>query len=846
MIDQLNFSNMSVVNLNEQMTAMRNEIDSLRMENSRLRLNSALEDERTNNAAPPSCSTPNGVHAYQAIERRGSEILGHDEQRSVISATNIPFGNGRGDDSFSRAMRNDNEGNSIQFSAPHSMFNDYSTARNCNVPERSVGGVRNTWPTAEMRYRTSRDNCYEGSDHRLTVSEVESAFSEFSGTDHYPVHKWIYDFEEMAETIGLTDLRKFVVAKRKLVGLAKMSLNSAHHVTNWWSLRDFLIDEFVHRENSALVHERLRARKRHLGENVLEYFLVMREIGAKAQIDSESIITYTINGINDNGPDKMLLYGANSVSAFRDKLRIYQGIKDSKYNRDSRLTPTNIEKRYGNSRSEGVYKPRSPNRFNSVPKSTACYSCGKVGHLARECPRRFGERQVNVCKSSTVSKGTYMTVILNDCLVEAFFDSGADVSLLREDWANKLNLIVDETEKKRLTTLNGTIWTLGTARVDVQIEHTPLCIVFDILAEVDMPQSVIIGRNLLMYGDVSVTAEGAKFHPKEENFALRITTDEIQDDPLKHINDVEIRDKVKNLIENYTPHQNAETRVKLKIVLKNDSPIQQLPRRLAPLEKQIVDEQIANWLEEGIIRSSTSEYSSPIVLAHKKDGTRRLCVDYRKLNKLIVRDHFPIPLIEDIIDDLHSARVFSTLDLENGFFHVPVDEASIKFTAFVTPCGQYEFLKTPFGLSISPTVFQRFINDIFRELIERKIVIIYIDDLLILAKDEKEALERLKMVLEIAAKHGLKIKWKKCQLLKTKIEHLGHVIDNGVIRPTPDKTLAVYNFREPTNFKEIQQFLGLTGYFRKFVEGYSIIAKPIPIYYEKKWYFHLVQRKEMP
>lgn len=124
-------------------------------------------------------------------------------------------------------------------------------------------------------------------------------------------------------------------------------------------------------------------------------------------------------------------------------------------------------------------------------------------------------------------------------------------------------------------------------------------------------------------------------------------------------------------------------------------------------------------------------------------------------------------------------------------------------------------------------MFQRFINDIFRELIEKKIVIVYIDDLLIPAKDEKEALERLKMVLEIAEKHGLKIKWKKCQLLKRKIEHLGHEIDNGVIRPTPDKIVAVTNFPEPSSFKEVQQFLGLTGYFRKFVEGYSIIAKPL-------------------
>lgn len=240
-----------------------------------------------------------------------------------------------------------------------------------------------------------------------------------------------------------------------------------------------------------------------------------------------------------------------------------------------------------------------------------------------------------------------------------------------------------------------------------------------------------------------------------------------------------------------------------------------------------MQKQIDQWLDDGIIQPSSSEFSSPIVLAHKKDGSRRLCVDYRRLNKVIVRDHFPLPLIEDIIDDLQGARVFSTLDLENGFFHVPVDEDSRKYTAFVTPSGQYEFLATPFGLSTSPTVFQRYINNIFRDLIEKKVVVVYIDDLLIPAKDEQEALDKLKMVLDVAQRHGLRIKWQKCQFLKRQIEYLGYEVEKAEIRPTTNKITAVKNFPDPKNFKEIQRFLGLTGYFRKFVENYSVIAKPL-------------------
>jgi len=124
------------------------------------------------------------------------------------------------------------------------------------------------------------------------------------------------------------------------------------------------------------------------------------------------------------------------------------------------------------------------------------------------------------------------------------------------------------------------------------------------------------------------------------------------------------------------------------VILKDEVPVFQRPRRLAPLEKIAVDKQIREWLAEGIIRPSCSEYASPVVLVKKKDDTLRLCIDYRELNKKIVRDHHPLLLIDDQIDRLHAAVVFSTLDLRNGFFHVPVDEASVKYTSFVIPTGQ--------------------------------------------------------------------------------------------------------------------------------------------------------------
>lgn len=174
-----------------------------------------------------------------------------------------------------------------------------------------------------------------------------------------------------------------------------------------------------------------------------------------------------------------------------------------------------------------------------------------------------------------------------------------------------------------------------------------------------------------------------------------------------------------------------------------------------------------------------------------------------------------------------AVNYFTTIDLRNGFFHVRMHEDSCKYTSFVTPTGQYEFLKLPFGLKISPMVFQKYITLIFKDLMEMGILIVYMDDIIIRAKDLKEAWERLLMVIERAEQYGLVINWEKCRFLMKKIEYLGYVVSKNTIKPSTHKSKAVANFPKPTSVKKVQSFLGLTGYFRKFIRGYSKIAKPL-------------------
>lgn len=172
----------------------------------------------------------------------------------------------------------------------------------------------------------------------------------------------------------------------------------------------------------------------------------------------------------------------------------------------------------------------------------------------------------------------------------------------------------------------------------------------------------------------------------------------------------------------------------MNIRLTLDEPIVYRPRRLSVLEQEYVEQAVQELLDKEIIRPSKSNYASPVVLVYKKNGEKRLCVDFRAINKITLKDKYPLPLIDTQMDALSDNNYFTTLDLRNGFYHVPVSEESKKYTAFVTHNGLYEFNFTPFGLTNSPATFQRYVNKIFKSLLWEKTILIYIDDILIKSK----------------------------------------------------------------------------------------------------------------
>ncbi|GFU51508.1 transposon Tf2-6 polyprotein [Trichonephila clavipes] len=411
---------------------------------------------------------------------------------------------------------------------------------------------------------------------------------------------------------------------------------------------------------------------------------------------------------------------------------------------------------------------------------------GRPGHYAVDCTKRPKCSKINnstdsiqICSRISRERIKTRKITIGNKIIEALVDSGSSVSLIREDVSK--GIIEPSKLSKDISVLIGLgkceVKTKGSFQRKIELDGEEYSLTWHVVPTPSLEFQAVIGSGILEQASVCFYKESVQFRKHEDKncfLQMQVYEAEVEDEiVVQHVTNPQIRRELFELISNYEPKKTEMTNVSMRIILKDDIPVYQPARRLSFSENQDVNKQIDEWLEQGIVRPSSSEYASPIVLVKKKDGTTRLCVDYRRLNRKLVKDRFPLPLIEDVLDRLQGAKVYTT------------------------------------------------------ELMRKGIVIIYMDDLVIPAKDEKEGLEKLGEVLEVASKYGLEMRFKKCQFLRRKVEFLGHVVENGTIRPSIAKTIAVKKFPVPTTVKQVQSFLGLTGYFRKFIPAYSQIAKPL-------------------
>ncbi|GJY49889.1 putative reverse transcriptase domain-containing protein [Tanacetum coccineum] len=273
------------------------------------------------------------------------------------------------------------------------------------------------------------------------------------------------------------------------------------------------------------------------------------------------------------------------------------------------------------------------------------------------------------------------------------------------------------------------------------------------------------------------------------------------------------------------------------------APVARAPYRLAPSEMKELADQLQELSDKGFIRPSSSPWGAPVLFVKKKDGSLRMCIDYRELNKLTVKNRYPQSRIDDLLDQLQGSSVYSKIDLRSGYHQLRVREEDISKTAFRTRYGHYEFQVMPFGLTNAPAVFMDLMNRVCKPYLD-KFVIVFIDDILIYSKSKQEHEEHLKIILELLKKEELYAKFSKCEFWIPKVQFLGHVIDNKGIHVDPAKIESVKDWASPKTPTEIRQFLGLAGYYRRFIEGFSKIAKPMTKLTQKKVKFEWGDKQE--
>lgn len=292
-----------------------------------------------------------------------------------------------------------------------------------------------------------------------------------------------------------------------------------------------------------------------------------------------------------------------------------------------------------------------------------------------------------------------------------------------------------------------------------------------------------------------------------------------------------ITTEFKNLFSEPNQQLTYTSRVKGEIRTNTDQPVYTKSYPYPMSLKDEIEKQIKELLSDGIIRPSRSPYNSPVWIVPKKiDASNqkkyRLVIDYRKLNSITIADKYPIPDINEVLAQLGENRFFSVIDLKSGFHQIPLREEDIEKTAFSINNGKYEFTRLPFGLKNSPSIFQRTLDDILRHHIG-KICYVYIDDIVIFSKDEKSHYENVRKVFETLEQANMKVQLDKCEFLKKEAEFLGFIITENGIKTNPLKVKAIQDFPTPKTLKDLRSFLGLSGYYRRFVRDYAKLAKPL-------------------
>ncbi|GJV70675.1 putative reverse transcriptase domain-containing protein [Tanacetum coccineum] len=499
-----------------------------------------------------------------------------------------------------------------------------------------------------------------------------------------------------------------------------------------------------------------------------------------------------------------------------------------------------------------------------------CYECGRPGHFKKDCPKLRNQNRGNQTRNKNGNKtgnqtggnettarayaigggGTNPdsnvvtgTFLLNNCYASMLFDSGADRSFVSTTFSALLDVTPTtldtsyavELADGRISETNIVLrgCTLGLLGHPFDIDLMPVELgSFDVIIGMDWLakyHALIVcdekvvripygNEVLIIRGDscdggsklniISCTKTQKYIEKGCQVYLAQVTSKKAEDkSEERRLEDVPIVREFPEVFPEDLPGLPPARQVEFQIdLVPGAAPVARAPYRLAPAEMQELSTQLQELSDRGFIRPSSSPWGAPVLFVKKKDGSFRMCIDYRELNKLTVKNRYPLPRIDDLFDQLQGSRVYSKIDLRSGYHQLRVREEDISKTAFRTRYGHYEFQVMPFGLTNTPAVFMDLMNRVCKPYLDR-FVIVFIDDILIYSKSRKEHEGHLKLILNLLKKEELYAKFSKCEFWLSKVQFLGHVIDSEGIHVDPAKIEAIKDWASPKTPTEIRQFL---------------------------------------
>ncbi|KAD6118893.1 hypothetical protein E3N88_10164 [Mikania micrantha] len=472
----------------------------------------------------------------------------------------------------------------------------------------------------------------------------------------------------------------------------------------------------------------------------------------------------------------------------------------------------------------------------------SCYNCSEPGHFSRDCLKKIPQR-------APAARGRAFQI----GAAAARQDPNVIRCFISSDFAHQLKHVEESLDFPYIIEVeNGKQITVNTVLRNYPLileEHT---FSIDLISMELGSFDIIVRMDWLSLNKVEIICSEKLLRiPVENNQVLEIHGDQAnrthvmeKDKKTIQIQDVPAVKDFADVFPDDLPGLPPERLVQFLIDLTPGAvPVAKSPYRLAPSEMQELSSQLQELLDKGFIRPSFSAWGAPVLFVKKKDGSFRMCIDYRELNKLTIKNRYPLPRIDDLFDQLQGAQYFSKIDMRSGYHQLRIQEEDISKTAFHTRYGHYEFMVMPFGLTNAPAVFMDLMNRVCKPYLDQ-FVIAFIDDILIYSKSEKEHEQHLKPILELLKNEQLYAKFSKCEFWLREVQFFGHVINSVGIHVDPAKIEAIKNWDVPTTPTEIRSFLGLAGYYRRFISNFSKIALPLTKQTQKGEPFVWTQKQE--